>query len=428
MNFVIKGTICHSVSADKLEITRGYAVCEGGISRGVFDVLPEPYTSFPLYDFGEALILPGMADLHIHAAQFAYRGTGADAELLEWLGYYAFPEEGRFADPAYADKAYTIFTEAMRNGATTRAAIFASRHAKATEILMEKLEAAGLVSYVGKVNMDREAPDPLREPDPVTAGDDTENWVKATVDRFANTYPILTPRFIPSCTDALMKRLGEIQRTYHVAVQSHLSENISEIEWVKALRPDARFYGDAYDIDGLFGKNPVTGEAFPTLMSHCVWSGEEEIALMKAQGVYVVHCPASNLNVASGIAPIRRYMDAGLHIGLGSDVAGGQSESMFRAVTDAIQLSKMYWRHIDQACRPLTFEEGFYLGTLGGGSFFGKAGCFAEGYEFDAVILDDSSLATTMDPTDRQRLERAFYLGLDRFGVIAKFVRGRRIL
>ena len=122
-------------------------------------------------------------------------------------------------------------------------------------------------------------------------------------------------------------------------------------------------------------------------MAHCVHSSKREIALMKRQGVFIAHCPQSNTNIASGIAPVRTYLDEGLRIGLGSDVAGGSSENMCRAVADAIQVSKLRWRLKDQSLRPLTLAEGFYLATEGGGAYFGKVGSFKEGYEMDAVIM-----------------------------------------
>lgn len=428
MNFVIKGNICYSVSPTEIRTVNGYAVCREGLSCGVYETLPGEFAGYTLYDCGDQLVIPGMADLHIHASQFAYRGTCMDLELLDWLNNHAFPEESKFADPEYADKAYAVFADSMKKSATTRACIFASRHAEATEILMEKLEASGIVSYVGKVNMDREAPDPLREESAEVSAADTVRWIESVRGKFARTYPILTPRFIPSCTDRLMEKLGEIQRKYGLPMQSHLSENKGEIAWVKSLCPDAAFYGDAYDIHGLFGRNHESGADVPTIMAHCVWSSDEEIARMKEQGVYVAHCPASNMNVASGIAPIRRYLNAGLRLGLGSDVAGGQSESMFRAVTDAIQVSKLYWRHIDQGCKALTFEEVFHMATMGGGGFFGRVGSFESGYEFDAVVLDDSIQPTTLAMDARQRLERAFYLSVDRDGITHKFVRGIKIL
>jgi len=422
-SFVLKGNICHSITHDKLEcITGGYVVCQDGVSKGVFSELPERYKSLPLKDHGDRLIIPGMSDLHIHASQYAYRGLGMDLELLDWLYKYAFPEESKFADLDYADKAYTIFADAMRKSVTTRACIFASAHTEATLILMGKMEDTGLVSFVGRVNMDRDAPDTIREPDAKTAAKNTEEWIIAS-KRFDHTFPILTPRFIPSCTDELMDALGDIRRRHEVAVQSHISENLGEIELVSKLRPDTRYYGEAYLKHGMFGDLGAS----KTVMAHCVWSGDEELDVMQKNGVFLCHCPASNMNVASGIAPVRKYIERGMKLGLGSDVAGGQTESMFRAVTDAIQSSKLYWRHVDAAYKPLGLEEAFWLATRAGGEFFGKVGAFEEGYEFDAVVLDDSSLPHPQPLTVRQRLERAFYLGVDRFGITDKYVRGCKI-
>lgn len=130
------------------------------------------------------------------------------------------------------------------------------------------------------------------------------------------------------------------------------------------------------------------------------------------------------MNLASGIAPVRKYLDSGIRIGLGSDVAGGQTESIFRAITDAIQVSKLYWRYIDPSAKPLSFPESFYLATKGGGSFFGKSGSFESGFEFDAVVLDDSSLPHPQSLSLSERLERAVYLGLDMTGIRAKYIRG----
>ena len=143
--------------------------------------------------------------------------------------------------------------------------------------------------------------------------------------------------------------------------------------------------------------------------------------------MFVAHCPASNLNLTSGIAPIRKYLDKGLRIGLGTDVAGGHSESVFRAITDAIQVSKLYFRLVDETAKPLVFSEAFYLATKGGGAFFGKVGSFEEGSEFDAVVLDDSVLVHPQHLTLAQRMERAVYLGLDEKNLTAKYVAGRRI-
>ena len=428
-SFVIKGNICHALNPKTLDLhEHAYVVCIDGISKGVFERLPEAYASLPLYDYRDALIFPGMVDLHVHAPQYAFRGMCMDLELMDWLNQYTFPEEEKYEDLEYAQKAYGMFVDALKNGATTRACIFATRHRPATELLMKLMEESGLVSFVGKVNMDREASPALTEDSAEISAFTTFGWINAVKDRFTYTKPILTPRFIPCCTDKLMEELRQIQMTYGIPVQSHLSESKGEIEFVKFLRPDDPFYGDSYNDYDLFGKNDDLDTDVKTVMAHCVWSTEEEVELMGKNGVFVAHCPASNMNLTSGIAPIRKYMDRGLKVGLGSDIAGGHSESIFRAITDAIQVSKMYFRMVDESVKPLVFPEAFYLATKGGGGFFGKVGSFEAGYELDAVVLDDSAIPHPQTLNLAERMERAVYLGLDEKKITAKFVAGRKIL
>lgn len=427
-DFILKGNICYSASRRELKTLSGYAVCKNGKCAGVFEKIPAEYQDFEIYDYEDMLIVPGMVDLHIHAPQYTFRGMGMDYELIEWLNTQTFPEEAKYSDTEYAKKAYAIFAGNMKKSATTRACIFATMHRKATEILMDFMEESGLVTYVGKVNMDRFAPEALMEESADMSAYNTFGWINDISGKYERTRPILTPRFIPSCSDKLMEELREIQRAYCLPVQSHLSENQGEIEWVKELRPDAAFYGDGYDKYGLFGDVNLDSEKINTVMAHCVWSTDEEVKRMKENGVFIAHCPASNMNLASGIAPVRKYLDLDMEIGLGSDVAGGQTESIFRAITDTIQVSKMYWRHVDETAKPVTFEEAFYMATKGGGEFFGKAGSFEEGYEFDAVVLDDSGLLSPNELSIRQRVERAVYLALDSNGIKAKYAAGRRLI
>ena len=427
-SFVIKGNICQTKCTTELDLHQNaFAVCVDGISQGIFETLPAEYADLPLYDYGDALVFPGMVDLHVHAPQYAFRGMCMDLELMDWLNRYTFPEEEKYENLAYAQKAYEMFVEALQKGATTRSCIFATRHRYATELLMKLMEESGLISYVGKVNMDREASTALTEESADISAYTTFGWINAVKDQFRNTKPILTPRFIPCCTDKLMEELREIQMAYGIPVQSHLSESKGEIDFVKFLRPNNPFYGDAYNEYDLFGKNDDTNTDVKTVMAHCVWSTDDEVELMRKNGVFVAHCPASNMNLTSGIAPIRKYLDLGLHIGLGSDVAGGHSASIFRAITDTIQVSKMYFRMVNESCKPLVFSEAFYLATKGGGAFFGKVGSFEEGYEFDAVVMDDRVLPHPQSLNLAERMERAVYLGLDEKKITAKFGAGRKI-
>ena len=428
-DFVLKGHICYSESKNEL-ITRenAYVVCVGGKSKGVFSELPQKYAALPLKDYGDCLIVPGMIDLHIHAPQYAFRGMCMDLELMDWLNCYTFPEEAKYMALEYAERAYAIFVNALKASATTRAVVFATRHRPATELLMKLMEESGLASYVGKVNMDREAAEVLVEESAAVSASETVQWIEAVKEKYTNTKPILTPRFIPCCSDTLMEHLRQIQMAYGLPVQSHLSESPGEIDFVHFLRPDNAFYGEAYNDYDLFGKNEDNQTDVKTVMAHCVWSTDEEIDLMRKNGVFVAHCPASNMNLSSGIAPIRKYLDLGMNIGLGTDVAGGHSDSIFRAITDAIQVSKMYWRYVDQTMKPITFPEAFYMATLGGGAFFGAVGSFAEGYAFDAVVLDDTALVHPQELSVSERLERAVYLGLDTHGIRAKYVNGEKII
>lgn len=419
--FAVRGAIFSSDASRRLEVWEdAYAVCEDGICAGVFPKLPERYANLPVADHSGKLILPGMSDLHVHAPQYAFRGLGMDEELIAWLNHHTFPEEAKYSVLSYAQRAYSIFVEDLVKSPTTRACIFATIHTPATLLLMELLEQSGLCALVGKVNMDRNAPRYLLERSPEESIAQTRLWLEKSAE-FEHIRPILTPRFVPSVSDALMEKLGALQREYALPVQSHLSENLSEVEWVRELSPESAFYGQAYERFGLFGGG------CPTVMAHCIYSGEEELEHMAQQGVFAAHCPASNTNLSSGIAPVRRFLEAGVPVGLGSDIAGGHSLSLFRAVTDAVQCSKLRWRMADQSLAPLGIEEAFYLATRGGGAFFGKVGAFEEGYAFDALVVDDAKERTTLRLTPRQRLERALYLekGVE---IVSKYVEGRRII
>lgn len=421
-SFIVKGNIVYSRTKQELSIAKdSYLVCDNAKVAGVFSEIPDQYKFLPVQDMQDAIIIPGLVDLHLHAPQYSFRGIGMDMELLDWLNHYTFPEEAKYEDLAYAKRAYAYFVEDLKNGATTRANIFATIHTPATLLLMEMLEESGLVSNVGKVNMDRNSPPNLCETSAQKSIEDTKEWVKRSQEKFENTKPILTPRFVPSCTDALLDGLGGLQKQTSLPVQSHLSENPEEIEWVKSLCPNSRNYADAYLQHGLLG-----GENNQTVMAHCVHSGPEERALLKKQGVFVAHCPNSNTSLASGIAPIREYLQDDIKVGLGTDIAGGYSASIFDAMAQAIQVSKLYWRLVDSEKTPLTVAEAFYLATKGGGKFFGEVGSFEEGYAFDAVVLDDKMIACPFEATVEQRLERLVYLFTPQ-NVIAKYVNGVQV-
>ena len=448
-SFFLKGDICWSSSPNTLETAENcLLLCSGGKSGGVFREIPEEYLNLPVKDYSGALIMPGLTDLHIHAPQFAFRALGMDMELLEWLDKITFPEEAKYRDLEYAREAYGRFIAHVKKGPSTRLCVYATIHAPSTLLLMDKLEESGLVTFTGKVSMDRNCPEYLKEDDGVFT---VSEWLgifykRHSEGRFKNSAPILTPRFIPSCTDKLLKGLSEIQKESGLPLQSHLSENRKEVEWVRELCPESENYADAYADAGLLED--------PTIMAHCVWSDEREMETLAEKGVYIAHCPQSNMNLSSGIAPVRRFMEKRIPLGLGSDVAGGVHTSIFRAMTDAIQVSKLRQALIAPDEKALTLEEVFHMGTAGGGAFFGKpgrtsdkkangvadsyadcevggfefgpAGSFEPGWDFDALVIDDSSLRASFALSIRDRLERVVYLSDDSH-IVGKFVRGRQI-
>ena len=417
--FALHGDLVWSETPQRLCLRpNAYAVCdEDGKCVGVFDRLPSRYDGLRVRDYAGRLILPGYNDLHLHASQYRNVGLGMDLELLEWLDTLTFPEEARFASEEYADAVYARFAEELRRGFTTHAVIFATVHAPATLRLMERLEKTGLHTLVGKVNMDRNCPDTLREDSAAVSLAATEQWLAAVAERrFKHTAAILTPRFVPSCTGELMAGLGELARRYGLGVQSHLDENPDEVRWVRELHPEYPNYASVYDGAGLLGER--------TLMAHCIYMTEAERALMKRRGAWVVHCPASNINVRSGIAPIRRYMEDGLHIGLGSDISGGHTMDMAAIVRRTLESAKLLWR-LEGVAPHLTAAEAFYLATRGGGAYFGRVGAFEQGFDFDAVVVDDRRERDGDDDMPR-RFERMIYRARTR-DVRAKYVAGRRV-
>lgn len=194
--YMLKGSICYSKGYDEICIVEnGYAVCENGICLGVYQILPEEYRNFMCHDYGDQLIIPGLVDLHVHAPQYSFRGLGMNLELIDWLNTHTFVEEAKYSDLEYAELAYDIFVEDLLKGATTRACVFATIHTEATMLLVRKLEAAGIRSYVGRINMDRNCPEYLCEESAQKAAEDTEMWIKES-EGFKNVKTILTPRFV----------------------------------------------------------------------------------------------------------------------------------------------------------------------------------------------------------------------------------------
>ena len=421
MRKVYKANILFTPERSRFEVLEnGYIAVEDGLVAGVAadlsslaDLCSFVCDEADVTDFGDSLLIPAMNDMHVHAPQYRNQGIAMDLELLQWLQNYTFPEEMKYADEVYARRMYSRFIRDLWRFGTMRACVFATVHTESTHLLMHLFQEAGMGALVGKVAMNRNCPDGLME-----SVDDMVSGNEALISEFnvpnALVRPIITPRFVPSCTPDMLKACGELAAQYGLPVQSHLSENTSEIAWVQSLEKDSTSYGDAYDRYGLFGQTP-------TVMAHCVWTAEEELELIKRRGVMVAHCPTSNLNLASGLAPIRTFIEEGVPVGLGSDISGGHDLNIFRMMVYAIQVSKMHYQHNHKKAF-LTLSEAFWLATKSAGRFFGRVGSFEPGYEFDALVIDDR-LLNHDNYSLLHRLERFVYLGDDRY-ITHRFCRG----
>ena len=415
MRKVYKAHILFTPERSRFEVLEnGYIAVVDGVVAGVAANLSSlGCEGAEVTDFGDCLLIPAMNDMHVHASQYRNQGIAMDLELLPWLENYTFPEEMKYTDEAYARRMYSRFVRDLWRFGTMRACVFATVHTESTRLLMHLFQEAGMGALVGKVAMNRNCPDGLIE-----SVDEMVSGTEALISEFNSpdglVRPIITPRFVPSCTPDMLKACGELAAQYGLPVQSHLSENTSEIAWVQSLEKESTSYGDAYDRYGLFGQTP-------TVMAHCVWTAGEELELMKRRGVMVAHCPTSNLNIASGLAPIRTFIEEDVPVGLGSDISGGHDLNIFRMMVFAIQVSKAVYQR-DHSKPFLTLSEAFWLATKSAGRFFGRVGSFEPGYEFDALVIDDSDLKHD-NYSLLQRLERYVYLGDDR-QITHRFCRG----
>ncbi len=416
--YVLHGNILTVPKLGELDAVRdGYIVLDGeGVIEGVFETLPERYKNGQLADYGDALIMQSFCDMHLHAPQYPMLGMGMDLPLLDWLNTYTFRTEARFADTDYARMHYSALADRLVGYGTTRVCMFSSIHADATLVLMEELERAGISGYVGKVNMDRNGAEYYCE----TAEEskrETLRWLDAC-DRFTHIRPIITPRFTPSCSNELMEWLGKIANERNLPVQSHLSENISEIEWVHELHPDCKQYWETYAKYGLWKDD--------TLMAHCVHSDAREREAIKRSGVTVVHCADSNVNIASGVAPIRTMLDEGINVVLGSDIAGGAQLSMLNVIQMSIRASKI--KRIESGWKTpfLSVAEGYYLGTTAGAKYFGAKPGFRKGDKLHAVVIDDREYPDTKRLTLRERFDRAVYIAEPK-DIVAVYGEGKRL-
>ncbi len=396
-----------------------YMSVEDGRILEIYKESPPVGPDVEVIDHKGRLLLPAFADIHLHAVQYVTRGLGYDKELLPWLDDYTFPEEARFKDPAYGRPVFQDLVEDLWAAGTLHCAIYSSLHTDATLQLMDTFAKAGLSAYVGKVNMDRNSVEALQETTDESISE-TERYLEASV-QYAKQgiFPILTPRFAPSCSDQLLRWLGEKSAGLGLPVQSHVNENLGEIAWVKELFPQSKDYLSVYEDFDLLPQGR-------TIMAHCIHNTEAEMKAFRDKEILIAHCPDSNANLASGIMPASTMLDAGIRVGLGSDVGGGNRLFIGYAVEAAMKQSRLLWAFSDHAHRIISFAEAFHMATAGGGSFFGKTGAFLPGYSFDALVVDDSRFTRYRPLSVFERLQKFVFAGDDR-QIQVRYLAGKRV-
>eukprot|EP00636_Phaeomonas_parva_P000135 CAMPEP_0118867778 /NCGR_PEP_ID=MMETSP1163-20130328/11251_1 /TAXON_ID=124430 /ORGANISM="Phaeomonas parva, Strain CCMP2877" /LENGTH=1045 /DNA_ID=CAMNT_0006802227 /DNA_START=145 /DNA_END=3281 /DNA_ORIENTATION=+ len=443
-------------------------------------------------------IVPGFVDAHAHAPQYAFTGTGMDLPLLEWLEKYTFPCESRFSDLNYAERVYSKAVRRHLRGGTTTVSYFASLHLEATKLLVDVVRRAGQRAYVGKVSMDRNSPenyvetteDGLRDAEEfvrwtLEAKTGKESGVLRALERARSASissgatssessdessgdevgagavhdaslvtPVITPRFVPTCTPEMLAGLGDIATRYCVPVQSHLGETLPEIAWVRSLHPECPTYTDVYDHYGLLPSAEKPEERPPVAyMAHCCHCCGEEREILHNTGTGVVHCPNSNFGLGSGVLHVKQMLAEGVKVGLGTDVAGGYSASMLDCMRQAIIASKTVTAaeegNLDNLLRerlrdgaersstpaePLTIPEVLYLATMGGAECLGlerSIGSFAPGKKFDALFInlevEDSPVDTFPHDTTWDAFQKFVFNGDDR-NIVEVLVNGRSVV
>ena len=416
---IFRGNFVCTPESGRLKIDEdSFCIVEDGNVRELTKTLPDSLLSLPVTDLRPYIVIPAFSDIHVHAPHLPNAGIGFDEELLPWLNHYTFPLETKFADIVFAERVYKKFIRELWKCGTLHASVFATLHKKPTELLFSLFRESGLGAFIGKVNMDRNSIPGLTET--------TEESVAVTeelIAEFGSTQSdrikyIMTPRFVPSTTEKLMRKLGDLVEKYNLPVQSHLDENRNEVAWVKELHPQFENYADVYEAFGLMPEGR-------TIMAHCIYLSDHEVKLLCDKKVFAAHCAMSNADLSSGIMPVRTYSQAGLRIGLASDVGGAEVYSMMRHIVETIQVSKLYWVQHPEAS-PVTVPEAFYMATKVSGSFFGKTGSFEPGYGFDALVIDDSSLECGCTFSLKERLERFLYTGDDR-QIKARYFGGEEI-
>ncbi|WP_074254884.1 guanine deaminase [Vannielia litorea] len=371
-------------------LSRGGIVIRGGkiIEIGPAARLIETHGTARRVDYGAALLLPGFVDAHAH-----YPQTGIIASwgkrLIDWLEGYTFPEESRFGDPVYAATIAGRYLDLVIAHGTTTVATFCTSHPASVTAMFQAAQARGMAVVAGKVGMDRNAPDALKD-SPERAYDESKALLKRWHKQGRSRYAI-TPRFTPTSSEAQLEAMGALWAEHpDCAMQTHLSEQVEEIAWVKELCPTAEDYLATYDKHGLIGPGALFG--------HAIHLTPRERARLAESGSAVIHCPTSNTFIGSGVFDAAGLAAEGIQVGLATDTGGGSSFSMLRTMGAAYEISQLNGAVLHPA-------HLLWLATAGSARALrmeAEVGTLAPGSAADIIALD---LAST--PAIAQRAARA---------------------
>lgn len=413
-----KGNILYSKDKDTLiSKENSYIVVMDGVVKEICDQLPNGFPKENIIDWGNHLIIPGFCDMHVHAPQFLQRGVGMDRELLDWLNTYTYPNEAKFRDKEHARKIYSLFADELIRQGTLHVNCFSSIHYDASEILFDILEQRGLFAFTGKLNMDQNSADYYIETTEQSIID-TERFIRQHQSD-GNVKASIVPRFSITCSEKLLAGLGRLSEKYGAPVHSHMCEALNEMKICKELFPD---YKNGAEI---FYKNNLLGQR-PTIMAHCIFMDDDVLELMKNPNCMAVHCPEATANVnAGGIMPVKKLLNMGINLAIGSDIGGGANLSIARGIATTIQHSKIR-NMFDPQWEAVNLKEAFYMATRSGGRFFKNVGAFDEGYYFNALVVDDSSVCSD-DMTPVERMERFCYAGDDR-NIRMRYILGKEVV
>jgi guanine deaminase len=357
--------------ADGLMIVENGHISALGPADQLLATLP---AGMEIEHYPNALITPGFIDTHIHFPQTGMVGSYGE-QLLDWLNNYTFPCESQFGDKAHADEVAQLFLkELLRNGTTT-ALVFASVHPQSVNSLFEAAEQLDLRLIAGKVMMDRNAPEYLTD-----TAETSYSESKALIERWhgkGRLHYAVTPRFAPTSSEQQLTLAGQLLQEYpDVYMQTHISENLKEIEWVKALFPERKHYLDVYDHYQLLGERSV--------LAHGVHLCDEECQRLAETGSAIAFCPTSNLFLGSGLFNLPQAERFKVNVGLGTDVGGGTSFSLLQTLNEAYKVMQLQGEKLNPF-------KSLYLATLGGARALrleDRIGNLKVGTEADFVVLD----------------------------------------